>query len=221
MSSKVLAQKVISCKVCMDANKPKSVYSSHSVKQNGVVVCPTLLAQECRYCHKKGHTVKFCATLEKENAKQKKTAEKIEDKKIEEKKTKPTVQNMFTLLYEDEDDDKVEREPVVEFKQTNVIAAALNGIAYIKEEYPALSANGSANVIAPALSGIAPALGGYASALKTQPVKTQPIKTQPVKQEPSAYRFKFDSTQKKSWANCSDSEDEDEEEDKVESNCAW
>ena len=214
-SNKVLAQKVISCKVCMDANKPKSVYSSHSVKQNGVVVCPTLLAQECRYFHKKGHTVKFCATLEKENAKQK----KIEDKKIEDKKTKPTtkptVQNMFTLLDDDDDqdDDQSEHEPVVEFKQTNVIAAALNGIAYVKEEYPALSANGSANVIAPAL-------GGYASALKTQPV----VKRQPAKQEPSAYRFKFDSTQKKSWANCSDSEDEEDEEDeeeKIESNCAW
>jgi hypothetical protein len=205
--------------VCMDANKPKSVYSSHSVKQNGVVVCPTLLAQECRYCHKKGHTVKFCATLEKENAKQKKTAEKIEDKKIEEKKTKPTVQNMFTLLDDDDDQDEDDQsERVVEFKQTNVIAAALNGIAYVKEEYPALSANGSANVIAPALSGIAPALGGYASALKTQPI----VKTQPAKQEPSAYRFKFDSTQKKSWANCSDSEDEEEDkEEKIESNCAW
>ncbi len=205
--------------MCMDANKPKSVYSSHSVKQNGVVVCPTLLAQECRYCHKKGHTVKFCATLEKENAKQKKTAEKIEDKKIEEKKTKPTVQNMFTLLDDDDDQDEDDQsERVVEFKQTNVIAAALNGIAYVKEEYPALSANGSANVIAPALSGIAPALGGYASALKTQPI----VKTQPAKQEPSAYRFKFDSTQKKSWANCSDSEDEEEDkEEKIESNCAW
>jgi len=203
----------------MDANKPKSVYSSHNVKQNGVVVCPTLLAQECRYCHKKGHTVKFCATLEKENAKQKKTAEKIEDKKIEEKKTKPTVQNMFTLLDDDDDQDEDDQsERVVEFKQTNVIAAALNGIAYVKEEYPALSANGSANVIAPALSGIAPALGGYASALKTQPI----VKRQPAKQEPSAYRFKFDSTQKKSWANCSDSEDEEEDkEEKIESNCAW
>ena len=154
-SNKVLAQKVISCKVCMDANKPKSVYSSHSVKQNGVVVCPTLLAQECRYCHKKGHTVKFCATLEKENAKQK----KIEEKKTK-PTTKPTVQNMFTLLDDDDDQDEDDQsERVVEFKQTNVIAAALNGIAYVKEEYPALSANGSANVIAPALSGIAPALG--------------------------------------------------------------
>lgn len=216
----------------MDANKPKSVYSSHSVRQNGVVVCPTLLSQECKYCHKKGHTVKFCSTLEKDKKK------KPEDKKIE-VKNKQTVQtpvNMFSVL---DDQDECEDVEEIVIQKTNVIAAALNGIAYIKEEYPALSANViapalsgiapslSANVIAPALSGIAPALGGYAAALKTQPkieVKTQPIKTPQLakiqNQESSAYRFKYDPNQKKSWANCSDSEDEDEEE-QIESNCAW
>jgi len=57
------------CAVCHKSGKPESVYTSHFVKDspgpNGKVVCPTLLAQECRYCHKKGHTPKFCPKLDK------------------------------------------------------------------------------------------------------------------------------------------------------------
>lgn len=59
------------CKVCFDAGKDESIYKSHYVKNNttqkGVVVCPTLLNQCCRYCHKQGHTLKYCkGLLEKE-----------------------------------------------------------------------------------------------------------------------------------------------------------
>jgi len=52
------------CKVCYDAGKPKSEYTSHFVKDqpgpNGKVVCPTLLNQACRICHKTGHTSSYC-----------------------------------------------------------------------------------------------------------------------------------------------------------------
>jgi len=55
------------CKVCFDAGKPEAEYISHFVKSEpgikGVVVCPTLLSQACTYCHKNGHTVKFCQVL--------------------------------------------------------------------------------------------------------------------------------------------------------------
>ena len=55
------------CKVCQDAGKPENVYLSHYVKDlNGNVTCPTLLSQECRYCHKKGHTISHCSTLKKQ-----------------------------------------------------------------------------------------------------------------------------------------------------------
>ena len=58
------------CKVCFDAKKPESEYTSHYVRsrpdQNGntVVTCPILAATECRYCFKFGHTIKFCNVLE-------------------------------------------------------------------------------------------------------------------------------------------------------------
>jgi len=57
------------CKICFDTKQPESVYTSHYVRDvpgpNGVVVCPTLLQIECRYCKKKGHTNSKCPILMK------------------------------------------------------------------------------------------------------------------------------------------------------------
>ena len=53
------------CKVCRDAGRPESEYTSHFVKDqpgpNGKVVCPMLLNQACRICHKTGHTSSYCS----------------------------------------------------------------------------------------------------------------------------------------------------------------
>ena len=53
------------CKVCRDAGKPESEYTSHFVKDepgpNGKVICPTLLNQDCRICGKSGHTSSYCS----------------------------------------------------------------------------------------------------------------------------------------------------------------
>lgn len=52
------------CAVCKAAGKSETVVASHWPKDAaGATICPTLLAQECRYCHKFGHTTKYCATL--------------------------------------------------------------------------------------------------------------------------------------------------------------
>jgi len=65
--SKIVKQ-IRCCKVCVDAGKVESVYSSHWVKDNnGVVICPTLLSQECRYCHLPGHTITHCSLYSKRN----------------------------------------------------------------------------------------------------------------------------------------------------------
>lgn len=72
------------CKVCKDAGKPEAVYTSHYVKEKtGKVCCPTLLTQECRYCGKPGHTVKFCEILAHEN-KQKAANQHREESRIKE-----------------------------------------------------------------------------------------------------------------------------------------
>ena len=65
--------KKLFCKVCQDAGKNVLEYSNHNLKnEKETIVCPTLLEQSCRYCNKKGHTVKYCSTLTKLNKEEKK-----------------------------------------------------------------------------------------------------------------------------------------------------
>jgi len=55
------------CKVCESAGKSEKEVKSHYPKnRDGFTVCPTLLSQECRYCTKKGHTVKYCTIKKKD-----------------------------------------------------------------------------------------------------------------------------------------------------------
>ena len=53
------------CKVCHDAGRPASEYTSHYVKDQpgpgSKVVCPTLLNQKCRICQNPGHTSTYCS----------------------------------------------------------------------------------------------------------------------------------------------------------------
>jgi hypothetical protein len=99
------------CSVCFDAGKDEIVFKSHFVKSipgiHGVVVCPTLLAIECKYCHKTGHTVKYCNVL-KENDKYKRRVSFVCDDivKVEKKKTIHT--NSFDTLFDSDSDDEVE-----------------------------------------------------------------------------------------------------------------
>lgn len=55
------------CKVCFDTGKSEAMYTSHYVNdvpgKAGVVVCPTLLALQCRYCKQTGHTVSRCKMI--------------------------------------------------------------------------------------------------------------------------------------------------------------
>jgi hypothetical protein len=52
------------CKVCFDASKPESEYTSHYLKSSpgptGKLVCPTLLNQSCLTCGNRGHTSSYC-----------------------------------------------------------------------------------------------------------------------------------------------------------------
>jgi hypothetical protein len=53
------------CKVCYDAGKSSTAYSSHYVRDSigGKVICPTILSQECNYCKQVGHTPSYCPAL--------------------------------------------------------------------------------------------------------------------------------------------------------------
>ena len=102
------------CKVCHDAGKSETEYTSHFIRENrdpcSKVVCPTLLSLECRYCSKKGHTVKYCKLLEKDKiaeARQSKSSNAKTKPKSEEK-YKQQATNMFSNLESDSEDEEVE-----------------------------------------------------------------------------------------------------------------
>ncbi len=106
------------CKVCHDAGKPESEYTSHWVKDlTGKTTCPTLLNTECRFCHKLGHTAKFCKELNKKPA----TNPVV---KVTKPTPKPSVTSAFAALDEDsEEEEEEEKEEPVQKNDWASIAA--------------------------------------------------------------------------------------------------
>jgi hypothetical protein len=95
------------CKVCADAGKTDTAhYVRLTPDPKSPVVCPTLLALECRYCFKSGHTVKYCP-LAKKNSKLK--MERGRHTPITTTTTttvtEKTSTNKFEALMEDSDDE--------------------------------------------------------------------------------------------------------------------
>jgi len=142
------------CKVCHDAGKPESEYTSHYVKETdrrtGImnVICPTLLNTECRYCFGLGHTAKFCPAI----AAKGKPDMQIKQRDNANKKASPVVQEKpknrggFAALLDDDDE-----EP-------------------IKEEFPALCAS-SANYV--------PSANNSYAAMASRPAATMPLQQKP------------------------------------------
>ena len=99
------------CKVCQDAGKSESEYTSHYVRTipdhngNTTVICPTLLSTECRYCSKLGHTTKFCPVIAN-NKKNEERRNTLESKPVVEKKVIPKLIYNFALLAADSDSDE-------------------------------------------------------------------------------------------------------------------
>ncbi len=60
------------CKFCKDSGKTQAEFTSHYPKdkpgKDGNVVCPTILNNECRYCHTKGHAKSHCPVLKEKNS---------------------------------------------------------------------------------------------------------------------------------------------------------
>ena len=142
------------CKVCHDAGKTEKEYTSHFVRAspepNAPVVCPTLLAQPCRFCQQGGHTPAYCPEL----AKRKKAEEKAikmkayQDKKQQEEQqqqSKPATKstkmaNAFAVFDSDSEEEKPKKKQeevfVIKKKQPVIPTAS---IQLKSEEFPALS----------------------------------------------------------------------------------
>lgn len=123
---------VVGCKVCKDAGKPESEYSNHFVKdREGKVVCPTLLALQCRYCQKPGHTVSHCPTLAAKNKAEEKAKRAAEFACRKENKPKQATQskgNKFAFDVLSDDEEMSEEE----------VSQNVNVSKQVSEEFPAL-----------------------------------------------------------------------------------
>jgi hypothetical protein len=128
--------------VCQDAGKSENEYRSHFTREsrdaNSKITCPTLLALECRFCYKNGHTLKYCPTLKERDSQKNKdrsTTRHAEPKQVETKNVKKS--NAFACLDCDSEEEKEEKvvnvkeefpqlcAPVKQVQPTNSYAAAL------------------------------------------------------------------------------------------------
>lgn len=209
MSRNIKNVKVVQkyCKVCHDAGKTEAEYRSHFTRESpdpkAKVTCPTLLAQECRYCCKNGHTVKYCPTLKDNQKKQKLHDAKVNRGKVlqnttEKSKGKLINKNVFMCLDSDSEEDVV-----------------VNQV----EEFPALITSVSRNQ--PVLSNYAAALAQPAAPKQkveeivlsqpTEQIEVAKIEAPWVAPAPIAYR---------SWAAFDSDSEEDEEFPYYQSQCS-
>jgi len=109
------------CKICFDTGKTEEMYDSHFVREtrdpNSRIVCPTLLALECRFCFARGHTVSKCPKLDKvksgENVCDAPLKKQINKRKWSQPNSRGVCydeqsccsSNGFSLLYSDDEDD--------------------------------------------------------------------------------------------------------------------
>lgn len=107
------------CKVCHTAGKSEKEYTSHYTKTvpgpKGIVICPTILNNECSYCRKKGHFKNSCPVL----------FQKSKNETNQKKMVEPSIQpppyanlirpipirktNLFSELFCDSDDEEEEK----------------------------------------------------------------------------------------------------------------
>jgi len=143
------------CKVCHDAGKTEKEYTSHFVRAspepNAPVVCPTLLAQPCRFCQQGGHTPAYCPELAKRKKAEEKAAKlkAFEEKKQQQEQSKPAASatktaNAFAALDSDSEDEqpkskaKKPEEQTFVIKKQQPVAQQQKPVKLKSEEFPAL-----------------------------------------------------------------------------------
>lgn len=214
MSRNVQVTKKPYCKVCFDAGKPESEYTSHWVRslpdRNGKtnVTCPTLLNTECKYCYQSGHTTKFCKVLEKQNKDRERAAKAPKNTKKEVKKVLKPV-NTFASLCDDDTESETDEETKVSPAENYPIL--YENVKKVEVEVPTVKTE--------VKTGWAAIVAKPAEVKKIEPVKKtglvllsdfiKPvIKEEKVEEKKPAPWANNKQTVKKSWADESDSEDE-------------
>jgi hypothetical protein len=125
------------CKVCKDAGKPESFYTSHYINdvpgKAGKVVCPTLLAQSCGYCKKEraGHTSRYCPELERKQLRNE------QPQREQPLATAPAPKNRYAALMAEMDNEEAVVEAAAVAKEAAAVAkeAAIKAAANEEHQY--------------------------------------------------------------------------------------
>ena len=198
------------CKVCQDAGKSESEYTSHYVRSlpdrtgKTTVVCPTLLATECRYCYELGHTTKFCPVIATNKKAEEKALRQADLKQAQEKKlaTKAKAPSSIFAAFAESDSEDEHVSKVSTKVSTKVI----------KEEFPALSSCAAAQVKPVAMSGWAVVASKSAAQYENEKYEQELIAKSIKRMTPLTMKtVVVPQVARKSWADWSDSEDEEEE----------
>lgn len=214
------------CGVCQKAGLSESQYTSHFTKSapgpQGIVICPTILNNECTFCYQFGHFKSACPAVIERNRQDKK-AEIYEKRAQHQKKQLVSAvvsinRGGFSALDSDSDSEQESFEKPAKSIATKRTFSEANKPAKVAkvEEWPALSTKPVVNMVgtvdkpsfatvisspAPvkvALSG--PNICGFTVISKTGTLDKPSVKT--------GFRS--------NWADYSDSDDDD-----VEDNTAW
>ena len=205
------------CKVCLDAGKSESEYTSHFIREtrdpNSKVVCPTLLGLECRFCFKPGHTVKYCTVLkkkEKETNRSQKSSEYNSKISLSKTKVSKTPSNAFACLDNDSDFYSEEEEPKGLKKPIKKVGFSVND-SFISKGLR----NYAAALAAPAPKILSKAVAVDILVSQEKP-KAHDLVTASVKATPAPKLAPWASTsnrvvRKNNWAAMEESDDEDED----------
>jgi len=198
------------CKVCADAGKSDTAHFPRKTPDpNSEVVCPTLLALECRYCFKNGHTVKYCVVLKERNARdeefrrEREREQRHHERQMEQERLArlpPVVEKKVTgkfaaFIDENEEEERKEREEEEMRLKIEKDAAAL--VAKREAEFPTFGLKSAPKTSAPVANNWV-AMAQNASAL--------PIP----KSKPKAVEVSKPKTNYVGWAEDSDDEYQEE-----------
>ena len=199
------------CKVCADAGKTDTAHFPRKTPDpNSEVVCPTLLALECRYCFKNGHTVKYCVVLKQRNARDDEQRRehdrhvRQEERRLEQDRlarlppvAPKTSAGKFTAFLEENEEEERQQEEQRRFDLA-VQEATAQALLKKEAEFPSFVTKKAINTSAPTTNWAAMASNAALLAVPKPKVIVAPV--QPLKTQ---------------WADDSDDELEQDDDDDV------
>jgi hypothetical protein len=199
------------CKVCKDAGKPESEYTSHYVRSfpdrfgKSEITCPTLLCTECRYCSELGHTTKFCPVLANNKKGEERAYRQAEHKLATNIAPQQTItsKTAFDVFAYDSDDEKKPaiKKAAIVAKQA-IVKQAITKQAVVKKQAEIIKEE---PIYKPNPNSWASIAAKTAAQYENEKYEKKLIAA-------SAVKYAIKPKPKKNWADYSDSEDDDEDE---------